>query len=258
MTQADNAQDDSGVDIGLGLGLAPMSVPKSSDVLANHLRQQILEGKLVEGSALPVERALATSVGLGRQTVRDALRVLEIEGLIVTRPGRAGGSFVRRPDTATFERTLNVLVSGRGVKFHSLLEAREGLEPVAARLAALHRTDDDLVALDRVAAKMAESRGNVPLFLQCNVEWHVAVGAATHNEVIEAIVNSLSKVILRSTDIEEFNSEETMGATLEAHSRILKAIRAGDADKAASSMSKHVHVYRELVENLNVPEDIPM
>lgn len=235
-----------------------VSVPKGSDVLAAHLRQQILEGKLSEGSALPVERTLASSVGLGRQTVRDALRVLEIEGLIVTRPGRAGGSFVRRPDTATFERSLNVLLSGRGVRFRSLLETREGLEPTAARLAALHHTQSDLVALEDAAAVMAASTGDIGLFLQRNVDWHVAVGAASHNEIIEAMVNSLSRVILRSTDIPEFHSDVTIADTLKAHERVFAAIRAGNGDRAASAMSKHVHAYRELIETYQLPEDIPL
>ncbi len=237
--------------------LGRVSVPKASEVLADRLRQQILEGDLPEGSALPVERVLATSVGLGRGTVRDALRVLEIEGLVVTKPGRGGGSFVRRPDTGTFERSLNVLVNGRSVTFHSLLEAREALEPSAARLAALHRIDEDLARLDAASSALEAARDDLPRFLQCNVEWHVAVGRATHNEIIEAIVNSLSLVLLRSTDIADFNSVETMDGTLRAHDRILAAIRDQDPDRAASSMNKHVHTYREMVLTY-VSEDQPV
>ena len=236
---------------------ARVSVPKASDILADHLRQQIRDGTLAEGTALPVERELAAEVGLGRQTVRDALRVLEIEGLVVTRAGRAGGTFVRRPDAGTLERNLHALVSGRGVKFRSLLEAREALEPAAARLAALHRPPADLTMLDEAAARLA-SAGDVPTFLQCNADWHVAIATASHNEIIEAVVSSLSRVILRSTEIDEFNSEATMAVTLKAHDRILTAIRDGDGDRAAAAMAKHVHTYRELVETYDVPEDVPL
>jgi GntR family transcriptional regulator, transcriptional repressor for pyruvate dehydrogenase complex len=239
------------------LPLGRVTVPKASDVLADHLRQQIRDGTLAEGAALPVERELAAAVGLGRQTVRDALRVLEIEGLVVTRAGRAGGSFVRRPDAGTLERNLHALVSGRGVRLRSLLEAREALEPAAARLAALHRTSADLAMLDEAAARLA-SAGDVPTFLQCNADWHVAIATASHNEIIAAVVSSLSRVILRSTDIDELNSEVTMAVTLKAHDRILAAIRSGDGDRAAAAMAKHVHTYRELVETYDVPEDIPL
>lgn len=239
------------------LPLGRVSVPKASDVLADHIRQQIRDGTLPEGTALPVERELAAAVGLGRQTVRDALRVLEIEGLVVTRAGRAGGSFVRRPDAGTLERNLHALVSGRGIRFRSLLEAREALEPAAARLAALHRTRADLAMLDSAAARLVAA-DDVPTFLQCNADWHVAIATASHNEIIEAVVSSLSRVILRSTDIDELNSDATMAATLKAHDRILAAIRAGDADRAAAAMAKHVHTYRELVETFDVPRDVPL
>lgn len=257
MTSAADARDAASAS-GSVASLRRVSVPKASDVLADHLRQEILAGRLAEGSALPVERTLAASVGLGRQTVRDALRVLEIEGLIVTRPGRAGGSFVRRPDAATFERSLQSLVSGRALRFQAVLEAREGLEPVAARLAALHRTDEDLEVLERHASALAGAVGDVSTFLKRNVDWHVAVGAATHNEIIEAVVNSLSRVILRSTEIDDFSSEATMAGTLKAHDSILSAIRARNADKAAAAMSKHVHVYREMVKVFDVPDQISL
>lgn len=238
--------------------LSRVTVPKASDVLADHLRQQIRDGTLAEGTALPVERELAAAVGLGRQTVRDALRVLEIEGLVVTRAGRAGGSFVRRPDAGTLERNLHALVSGRGVRFRSLLEAREALEPAAARLAALHHTEADLRMLEESAARLSAATGDIPTFLQCNTDWHVAIATASHNEIIEAVVSSLSRVILRSTDIDEFNSAATMALTLKVHDRILAAIRAGDGDRAAAAMSKHVHTYRELVETYDVPEDVQL
>lgn len=243
-----------------GFSMGRVTVPKASDVLADQLRQQILDGTLPEGTALPVERVLATTVGLGRGTVRDALRVLEIEGLVVTKPGRAGGSFVRRPDSTTFARSLNVLVHGRGIRFQSLLETREALEPSAARLAALHRTDADLVALKETTGQLlaAQEAGDIPSFLALNVQWHVAVGAASHNEIIDVIVHSLSRVMLRSTEIEEFNSDKTMRDTLKAHSKIFDAIRAGDPDRAAASMERHVHTYRVLVEEYELPVDLPL
>ena len=240
------------------LALEQVIVPKASDVLANHLREQILTGKLAEGAALPVERVLASSVGLSRGTVRDALRVLEIEGLVTTRPGRAGGSFVRRPDATTLHRSLNVLVSGRGIGFRSLLETRDALEPAAAGLAARHRTDDDVARLEEVSRLLRESMDDIPRFLQHNVEWHVAVVAASHNEIMHVILDSLSRAILAATDRSDFNSPQTMADTLKAHDRILDAIRRGDAQRASKSMEKHVHGYRELIESYDLPEELAL
>ncbi len=236
--------------------IGPVAVPKASDVLANHLREQILSGKLAEGVALPVERELASSVGLSRGTVRDALRVLEIEGLVLTRPGRAGGSFVRRPDATTLQRSLNMLVSARGVRFDSLLETRDALEPAAAELAARNRTEADLQRLDEISDQLRRSVGDIPAFLQHNVEWHVAVVAASHNEIMKIILDSLSRAILQATDISDFNTPRTMNDTLVVHDRILAAIRNGDPDKAATAMSRHVHGYRVLIESYEHPEEV--
>lgn len=245
-------------DAGAGITIGPVAVPKASDVLANHLREQILLGTLPEGAALPVERVLATSVGLSRGTVRDALRVLEIEGLVTTRPGRAGGSFIRRPDASTLQRSLNVLVGGGGVRFRSLLETRDALEPAAAGLAALHRTDDDLARLEEITERLRASVPDIPEFLKRNVEWHVAVMAASHNEIMQAILESLSRVILQATDISEFNTSRTMTDTLAAHDKILAAIRSGNPERATSAMGKHVHGYRVLIESFEHPEAIPL
>lgn len=236
--------------------LGRVAVPKASDVLADHLREQILSGKLAEGSALPVERELAASVGLSRGVVRDALRVLEIEGLITTRPGRAGGSFVRRPDATTLRRSLSVLVSGRGVSYQSLLETRDALEPAAAELAALNRTGEDLAQLDAVTQQMRDAVGDIPAFLELNAQWHMAVVAASHNEIMQIILDSLSRAIVQATDVSGFNTQRTMTDTLTAHERILAAVRKGDAQKAATAMSKHVHGYRMLIEAYEHPDQL--
>lgn len=240
------------------ISIGHVSVPKASDVLANYLREQILLGKLPEGAALPVERELAASVGLSRGTVRDALRVLEIEGLVTTRPGRAGGSFVRRPDATTLQRSLHVLVSAGGVRFRSLLETRDALEPAAAGLAALNRTEEDIDRLEEITDLLRASVPDIPEFLQHNVEWHVAVMAASHNEIMQVILESLSRAILRATDISDFNSPSTMLDTLTAHDRILAAIRAGDSERATKAMGKHVHGYRMLIESFDLPEALPL
>jgi len=229
-----------------------LSVPKASDVLATELRRQIFSGELTEGSMLPTERELCTVSGLSRGSVRDALRVLEIDGLIETRPGRAGGSFIRRPDASTFERSLNVLVGGQGISFTTLVEAREAIEPAAAALAAEHRNKTDLERLAGATRQMDAAIEDVSLFQELNVQWHLAVVEATHNEIMQAYVGSLWRVIALATDVIDFHSPQTLADTLEAHSRILAAIRQGNPKRAASAMSKHAHAYAEEVYRRNL------
>jgi GntR family transcriptional repressor for pyruvate dehydrogenase complex len=77
--------------------LTPLPVPKASDVLADDLRERILLGEVPEGTALPTERDLVAQTHMSRATVREALRILEVQGLIRIKTGRAGGAFVQKP-----------------------------------------------------------------------------------------------------------------------------------------------------------------
>lgn len=238
--------------------MAEITVPKASDVLAAQLREDILSGRLEEGIPLPVERELADQTGLSRGSVREALRLLETEGLIRIRPGRSGGSFVRRPDLGAVERSLNILIVGRQVEFESLLEVREALEPVAAELAAIRRTDADLQAIEEASEALTDAFDAIPLFLTRNVEWHLAVVEASHNDLLIAFLRGLATAIERGTDIEDFNSDDTRRAALGAHSQVMRAVTAGDPKRARQAMQRHVHAYRLEMESRIVPAALPL
>src|ERR1700712_21997 len=119
--------------------LSPMEVPKASDVLANELRERILSGDFPEGTPLPPERELVVQTRMSRTTVREALRVLEVQGLVRIKAGRAGGAFVQRPGEESVAGSLDLLIRGRRLRLASVHETREAIEPSCARLAALNR-----------------------------------------------------------------------------------------------------------------------
>ena len=84
--------------------LSPVEVPKASDVLAGELRERILNGELAEGAPLPAERELVKQTQMSRATVREALRILEVQNLVRVKAGRAGGAFVQRPTTKSMAK----------------------------------------------------------------------------------------------------------------------------------------------------------
>src|ERR1700753_745511 len=94
------------------LQLAPMEVPKASDVLANELRERILDGEFAEGMALPPERELVAQTRMSRATVREARRILQVQGLVRIKAGRAGGTFVQRPGRDAVARSVSLLIRG--------------------------------------------------------------------------------------------------------------------------------------------------
>jgi GntR family transcriptional repressor for pyruvate dehydrogenase complex len=233
-------------------------MPKAADALADRLRDEILSGRLAEGDVLPVERDMALRSNLSRGSVREALLTLTKEGLVSVRPGRAGGAFVRRPDTSAVEHSLRILIEGGRAPFGALLEVREALEPAAAELAASRRTDEDLVAIDGASSRLMQSLDDATDFLQCNVQWHLAVAGASHNELLVALMGALSAAIYRGTDIREFHSDGVRRATIRAHDRVVELVRAGDASGARRAMQQHVHAYRTAVEERDVAGDVDL
>ena len=121
--------------------LEPVLVPRASDILAAKLRDIILSGRIPAGGALPTERELVAQSGLSRASVREALRVLEVEGLISTRVGRSGGSTVTLPGRASVARSLELFVRSQGIRLEALLVCRFVVESLLASLAASKRLD---------------------------------------------------------------------------------------------------------------------
>lgn len=225
-----------------GVGL--IDVPNACDVLAEKLQRQILSGAYPPGSPLPTERELVATSGLSRGSVREALRILGAQGLVRTRAGRYGGSVVSRPTDAQLAGHINFFAKGRGVALSALVEARQALEPMVAYLAARHRTAEDLSALRRISIRLNDAaQGDVPGFLEENANWHTALAAASHNDLLRAFTASISGLMLEASRIENFASDNVRKLVTQAHQRILLAIEARDADAARRRAERDVQAY---------------
>ena len=220
--------------------LEPIHVPRSSEVLASQLRVHILDGSIADGMSLPSERDLVVQTGLSRGSVREALRILHTEGLITTRPGRLGGSVARRPGDDALARYIGFFVKGRGISLMSLLQVREAIEPSIASLAATNRTQENLAELAAISKRLEDAYANVPVYLAENVNWHVAVASASHNELLKAFITAISSLVLKASAIENFASDEVRSLVIKAHRRILEAIVKRDADAAGRRMARHL------------------
>lgn len=221
------------------------SVPKAADVLAGLLREKILRGELQEGADLPTERDLGGQAGVSRATVREALRILDIEGLIDTRVGRNGGSFVARPTSATIERSVGIFIRGQRIRFEAVLETRSAIEPSSARFAALHRTEDDLSDLESChrTLQQAAAAGDIPAYVRANLDWHVQVVRASHNELLIAFISAVAQPVYEASDVEGFNSPSVRQAVIRAHRSVMDAIRERDGNAAERRMARHVGAY---------------
>lgn len=219
---------------------AVLTVPKASDVLAAEIRERILSGEFAEGMALPPERRLVEQTGLSRATVREALRILDVENLVDIRPGRGGGAFVHRPDRESLASTVRLVIRGQQIRLDALHETREAIEPTCAALAAQRRTDADLAALDAAHAELVDAGADIPRFLRANIRWHNAVARAGDNELLIGFMSALSQAIYTATDIEQFMDAEIRDVTARAHARVTEAIRERDRGAASRRMERHV------------------
>ena len=207
------------------------------------LRAQILSGARPSGAALPAERELVAETGLSRAAVRDALRILETEGLIETKQGRYGGSIVRQPGNDALDKPIAVFVRGRQVSMGEMIEARVAIEPAIAELAAQRRTPDQLNTLRELTAELGDAIGDIPLFLDANVRWYLALADACHNDLLRAFVSSIAGLILAETGRQGMTPEPTRQLILQSHRRVLQAVECGDAVAARRRMERHVAGY---------------
>ena len=230
-------------------GLGRIKVPKSSDVLADRLRQEILSDAYQPGVSLPTERELVSTTGLSRGSVREALRILEAQGLVHTRAGRYGGTTVSQPTTNHLAGHINLYAKGRSIPLRALVEVRLALEPMVAALAAERRTEEDLAILRAISIRIeAAAKEEVATFLEENVNWHDAIAAASHNDLLHAFATSVSGLMFEASQIKEFAAIEVRERVILAHAKILEAIEAGDAERARRRVERDVQAYGVILE----------
>jgi DNA-binding FadR family transcriptional regulator len=226
--------------------IAPVVVPKASDILAGRLRDLIVKGQITPGSFLPAERELVSKSGLSRTSVRDALRVLESEGLIATKAGRTGGSMVTLPGRASVARSVELFVRTHGIRLESLLECRVAVEPALARLAAQRRTPEQLKEMEALHEDFVASVGDVVRYKNINLDWHLAVARASGNEPLMALMEAISTSMRDAMDYQHVTTPELRDIAVKAHTVILKAIRERNGDAAFQRMDRHVSGYRDI------------
>jgi DNA-binding FadR family transcriptional regulator len=214
----------------------PLSHPRrsalSEQVIAA-LRNQITSGEWPVGSRIPTEPELVEQLGVARNTVREAVRALAHNGLLDIRQG--SGTYV----VATSELAGVMHRRFADADPDHVAELRSTLESAAARLAAERRTERDLKQLDSLLLRREEAweSGDAEAFVTADATFHLAVVAASHNDVMTAMYADLGEV-LRAWLRDDVGEELTPEAYMD-HTTLLDAIRAGEADTAAAQAASY-------------------
>jgi DNA-binding FadR family transcriptional regulator len=212
-------------------------------VLADELRDDIASGRLRPGQRLPAEPELCVRAGLSRSTVREALRLLTSQRLIVTTRGVTGGSFVAHPDAGRLAEPIStgvaMLRASAVVDVTHLVEVRRALEVPAAALAARRRTERHLQQLR--AALFDPLASTTARMLDAHREFHSVVAAATGNALFELLTRPLYQL----SEVEGADDRIPAGYWVQVdadHRELLRCLERGDDAGAAAVSERHLDI----------------
>lgn len=215
--------------------------PPAYQMLADELRADITSGRLQPGERLPPEPELCIKTGVSRSTVREALRLLASQHLISTTRGVTGGSFVSHPDAEQLADALatgfTLLTNSAAVGLADLLELRRALEVPAAGLAAVRRTDKDLIEIR--GAVFDPKVEEFDTMMAAHTAFHSAVARATGNPLFELVVRPLYQARY-GEDVTD-SLPDGYWAQIDADHRVLvDCLAARDAGAATRAASRHL------------------
>jgi GntR family transcriptional repressor for pyruvate dehydrogenase complex len=231
----------------------PVAPVHAYERIVAQIEEAVYSGRLKPGERLPGERELMTQFGVGRSTVREALRVLQAAELIRSRPGDPRGPEVLAASPGALQRSMNRLARAEHVGLAELLQFRMVLDGSSHLLAAQLRTDADLSTLDEALAAMAAADGYAE-FSRADVAFHDAIARTSRNPLLVVSGEVVRGVVLELIEDKLSHAPDRtslMETWLRHHAEVLEAVRA--ADGASAARLARQALYDNYVEY--VPED---
>jgi len=239
--------------------VASIKGPRASQEIVHQLRQAIYLGQLCPGDKLPPERELARQFESSRVTVREAIRSLELAGLVSVKRGSGGGAFIADVDLRPLKESFSTLLRLHKVTISHLTEARLLLEPHLAALAAQRVTAGDLDRLEEVLREqtIAVESGQLPHAY--DLRFHRLVAEASANPVLHAMMNSVADLLVEEVVSRLHLSVAINRDILHFHEQIYRALLVRDAEQARDLMTRHVldiqqQLWQLLPEVLSLPD----
>lgn len=216
----------------------PLKTERFFEKVAHSIQREILLGNLQPGEKLPNETELAKQFNVGRSAVREALKVLELTGLLYVKRGYNGGTFVRPPDPDdSFATPAHMSLANTG--WEQLMEARKLIEVKTAELAATRAAEEEILSLGYELRRMRTVAGVPARFIDHDVDFHLRIAEAAKNEVFLVVVTSLRTSLKKETN-DLISQEGAVDEILEAHEAIYQQIADRSPEGAARTMARHL------------------
>ncbi|MBX2845560.1 MAG: FadR family transcriptional regulator [Saprospiraceae bacterium] len=208
------------------------------EIIISQIRELIISGAVKPGEKLPPERKLAEKMGVSRNQVREAINKLRFYGIVKVQP--QSGTIVTGMGTIALEGLISDILKLEQVDFKSLVATRLLLEKEAARLAALHRTKDDLIqlsnALDRYENKLLESG----VAVEEDLLFHIKIAEAGKNTVLKSLMMIITPDIVKSYINLKVCDDKNNRKTIDEHRDILSMIADQNPEGAMEAMNQHL------------------
>jgi DNA-binding FadR family transcriptional regulator len=221
--------------------------------IADELRALIVSGELSEGDSLGHEPELVERFGVSRPSLREALRILEAEGLITVVRGALGGVVVHEPDERMTARTAALVLQARNVPLADVFEARRIIEPTAAGMVASSRARR---AAAKKLAKLIDEQEHAiddpDAFGVANARFHSELVELAGNQTLSIVTEMLSEIVARAVTVVSRTDEASQSAAtrrrgIRSQSRLVELIEAGDAAGAEEHWRSHMAVVKRVM-----------
>ena len=216
---------------------------KVYEEVAKQIERLILK-KLKPGDKLPSERELAEMLQVSRSSIRDAIRGLELMGLVEPRQG--AGTIVRELSAESVVNPFANSLKHQRDQVSELLDFRKMLEPPLAARAATHATDDDIAEMEEILQRQETKMALGEAAVAEDTEFHYSIALASGNTVVLKVLDVVMD-LLRETRERSLQVEGRAQRSLAGHRRILAAIKRRDAESAKAAMRRHVEDVEEIV-----------
>lgn len=221
----------------------PIQTERLYQQIVEQIERRIIAGDLKVGDQLPSERELAEQFAVSRIAVREAVKALREKGLVEIRPGK--GTFITNGTSGVVRNSLGLLIKfGSTDGSSNLVEVREILEPEIAALAATRITDEQIAAMSEAVGIMDTALDNVDVFVEADLDFHLALAQATQNPIIPLLMDSIID-LLREQRKRIALTKGGLQRGQYHHKRILDAVMRRDSEASRKAMQLHLQQVRE-------------
>lgn len=212
---------------------------KMAILVAQGIVREIAARKLLPGAKLPPEHEMVERYGVARATLREALRFLELQGVLSIKPGPGGGPVVGEPHTRNLASSLALMLQFLDTPFRSLIELRQVMSPGMAAMAARNARHDDLERLRECITKLRGTVGDIEAYQDENRKFHDLIAWASGNPAIGLLVTSVH-MMTNSSGIVLNYSEREQRYQIETYESLYQAIASRDSERAEREMEAFV------------------